>query len=220
MTRTHKLKKVKAKKNSMRKRKGGRLFGLPSNPVKGFLNSTGFRKSRDQITKENLMVGMSPFRNYNAVVEKQLLPFQQQVNKLDEMINITVAKLSKLVKDCTRESIVVTEEKYPDQTINTKSMFERNPLTFCEVFSAPPYQIKVCEDVVENKKIVEAYLNVLEILVKKHKDNLAALSKSSSQEQKTGEELNNNSENDLDIENSSQYSDSDLSIEQSSQTSQ
>lgn len=36
MTRTHKLKKIKAKKNSMRKRKGGRLFGLPTNPVKGF----------------------------------------------------------------------------------------------------------------------------------------------------------------------------------------
>jgi hypothetical protein len=174
MKNTHKLRKRNNKKFSKNNRKGGRVFGYPTNPFKAVANRTGMRKSRDQITKENMIFGMAPVKDYHSIVANKMIPFQENIKTIDDLMHDEMNELQGLVPQCVRECLIATQSKDPDSVEFAKKL---NPLSLCSICSIPPYEISICQDVEEKRKTIEAYLSVIKELVNKYEDNLALLGK-------------------------------------------
>ena len=175
MKNTRKLRKRNNQKFSKNNRKGGRIYGFPTNPFKAIANKTGMRKSKDQITKENLLFGMAPVKDYDSIVAAKMIPFKEHIEPVDRLVTNELNELKELIPQCKRECLIATEHKDPDAINYSKSL---NPLTYCSICSVPPYQIQICEDVEAKRKTIEAYLNVIKGLVQKYEDNLALLGNS------------------------------------------
>jgi hypothetical protein len=174
MKNTHKLRKRNNQKFSKNNRKGGRVFGYPTNPFKAVANRTGMRKSRDQITKENMIFGMAPVKDYQTIIANKMIPFKENIKTIDDLMNYEMNELQELVPQCVRECLITTQSKDPDSVEFAKKL---NHLSLCSICSIPPYEISICQDVEEKRKTLEAYLNVIKELVNKYEDNLALLGK-------------------------------------------
>jgi len=180
MKTARKLHKRKFKNLSKNNRKGGRLFGYPTNPFKAIANRTGVRKSRDQITRENLLFGMAPIKDYDSIVAAKMIPFEEHIETVDRLVTNELDELKELIPQCRRECLIAIESKDPDVVDFSKKM---DFLTFCGICSIPPYEISICQDVEAKRKTIEAYINVIKGLLQKYEENLALLRNSKEEDE-------------------------------------
>ena len=170
MKTARRLKNNRSKQNR-RSRRGGRLFGYATNPIKAIANRTGLRKSRDQIYRENMLVGMAPVRDYQKVVNAKRNSFQQQI---ENIVSSEMNELKALIPKCKRECMIALQAKDPEAVAFAQTM---NTLSLCTACSVPPHQIPICQDVEEKLQIIQAYIDTLKKVTKMYEDDLALLGK-------------------------------------------
>lgn len=150
-------------------RRGGFRFG---NPIKGLKNLTGRRLNRNKRTKQELMIGMAPIRDYQTVVNARVQSFQLELQNINNIMQSEMNNLKTLVPACREECIMTMQAADADSVEFARKM---NPLTLCSTCAVPPYQIPNCELVEESRKTIEAYLSVLQNMVQSYQNEFAML---------------------------------------------